>query len=119
MLFLHRDTSGCHAAGLRLDLILTRFLAAPHRFHEAFLILYGLFHLIHRNCHADVGIKELFRFRVQILLDRLQDLAQLHCDLIHRHNDLLAGIPAHDYNLAVLNILRPDLDTCRDSQHLL
>ena len=119
MLFLHRDASGCHAAGLCLDLVLARFLAAPHCFHKAFLILDCVFHLVHRDCRADMRIKEIFRFRIQILLDRLKDLSQLRGDLIHRNNDLLTCIPAHDYDLAVLDILRSDLDTGRDSQHLL
>ena len=66
-----------------------------------------------------MSIQEVFRSVIHITLDCLEDLTQFHCDLIHRYHDLLTIITTNNDNLILLNILRSDLDTCRDTKHLL
>ena len=64
-------------------------------------------------------VQECLCLCIQVFLDRLKDLTQLCRDLIDRYDDLLSRIAAHDYDLSILDIFRSDLDTRRDTEHLL
>ena len=64
-------------------------------------------------------LKECLCFLKHVLLHRLKNLCQLCCNLIERNYDLFSCITTNDNRLVILNILRSDLNTCRDSENLL
>ena len=65
-----------------------------------------------------MGISVRFCTLKHIVVNRLQKLANLCCNLIQRYRNLLMRITANQNCLIFSNISRSDLDTYRNTAHL-
>ena len=66
-----------------------------------------------------MGVAVCARTLEHVALDGLEKLRELFLDLVERDNDLLAGVAANKDCLVVGKILGTDLDTDRNTAHLL
>ena len=94
MFLIERDAAGGYADYF-FQFILALLIAAPHCLDEAWLIFCDLLHLIQCCRYISMGISVCFCTLKHIVVNRLQKLANLCCDLIQRYRNLLMRITAN------------------------
>lgn len=119
LLLLFWNASGGYAASLFFNRFFTSFISAPHRFNKSCLIFSSFFHLIHIVCCVDMRIQKCLCFVEQRSLYSLQNFREFCCHFVDRNDNLFSCVTAYYNNLSVLDILRTDFNTCRNSEHFL
>ena len=103
---------------VRLDAGLAFLAAAPGRNDEPGAAPQRLLERVPGGHAARVIVPELQRAIEQVLLQRGEQRRQPGRQLVERHGQLLARIPAHDQHLRLRDVPRSDLDAQRDTPQL-
>ena len=118
MLLNERYATGFYAARLVLELILTLCVSAPHSLDKSGVILGNVKELVVIVSYVSLLCEVLLCSCVELVVNGCERLSDLLYDIVKRYYRLLTAYAADEHAAVVLDVARTELQTERNTLHL-